>query len=101
MVQITHHLASASGLTIAADCDPLIQNYFAQRMRKNDFGNGREARSLLEQCQVALAGRLLKEETKEESDYSLITKDDVADTIRAFSEMNCQQQGISAKFGYL
>ena len=101
MVQITHHLASASGLTVSTDCDPLIRNYFAQRMRKNDFGNGREARSLLEQCQVALAGRLLKENAKEELDYSLITKDDVADTIRALSEMNCQQQGVSAKFGYL
>lgn len=101
MVQITHHLASVSGLTIAADCDPLIQNYFTQRIRKNDFGNGREARSLLEQCQVALAGRLLKEEAEEEQDYSLITKEDVEDTIRALSEMNCQQQGVASKFGYL
>lgn len=103
MVKIVHHLASRSELTISHDCDPLIQNYFAARVHRNDFGNGREARSLLEQCQVALANRLLNDEkqAKKTADYSLITKEDMEQTIQALSEMNTQQQGISSRFGYL
>lgn len=106
MVQIVHHLASISGLTVADDCDPLIRSYFEKRVQFSDFGNGREARSLLEQCQVFLANRLMTSHGRKElSDTSvndsIILKEDVSRTVEALSEMNGQQQGVSSRFGYL
>ena len=106
MTQIVHHLASLAGLTVADDCDPLIRTYFEKRIQAADFGNGREARSLLEQSQIYLANRLMAESNQKESgnkklDYSLIIKEDMEKTIQALCEMNGQQRGISSRFGYL
>lgn len=99
MVDIVHHLAANAGLQIAEDCDPLMRSYFEKRTSFADFGNGREARSLLEQSQVYLANRLIT--SKEDVvDYSLIVKEDVEQTIHALTEMNVQQQGIGSRIGY-
>lgn len=102
MTNILHHLASLAGLTVSKDCDPLIQDYFRIRSQAEDFGNGREARSLLEQCQVSLANRLIAmKDSVKKAEISRITRDDVALTIQSLTEMNDQQQGIGSRFGYL
>ncbi len=58
MVEIMHRLASLSSLDLPSSKDSDIAEFFDGRRQKNDFGNGREARMLLEQCERHVSGRV-------------------------------------------
>ena len=59
MVQIFHMQAHIKGIDCADDADGEIKSFFQERVNANDFGNGREARSLLEGCITKMADRVI------------------------------------------
>lgn len=57
MVEIVHILAKAQNFTLSRKADKDICAYFETRRKDRNFGNGREARSLLENAMIFAAGR--------------------------------------------
>lgn len=106
MVQIVHHLADLNHLTMDKQCDSLISDYFAARRHADDFGNGREARNLLEQCELYMANRLIRATSEEgrtagTHELSVILPEDLQPAIDSLKEMDMQQKGICAhKIGF-
>ena len=58
MVQIFRRHAKINHYRIPRNADECIRSFFAERVKADDFGNGREARSLLENSVVEAAKRL-------------------------------------------
>ncbi len=100
MLKITRYIAAQNNLKISSACDKMIIDYFNTRIKSRDFGNGREARGFVEQCQVFLAGREAGKKELNPNKLSLITKADVTKTIDFLTDMNHQQQGVGGKIGY-
>lgn len=59
MVEIVHCQARNQKYLLGTEADELMREYFAQRVKDPDFGNGREARSLLENITVQAASRTM------------------------------------------
>ena len=70
-----------------------LYDYFAERIKDENFGNGREARSLLETCVVYAAKRVFSAEKKKYSVQELkqITSEDVRIAIAKSKESNDTQ----------
>ena len=102
MVSIVHGIARQMDMKLAKEADPTILDYFKARVRDDNFGNGREARSLVENCQMKVADRIMKLPEKERNKNSIrtITTEDVADTIRDFNWSSKIQQGRQS-FGFV
>lgn len=60
MVEIVHIQAKNQGFILNRRVDPDLLDYFKERTKDRNFGNGREARSLLENAMVFAAGRVKK-----------------------------------------
>lgn len=60
MVDIVHRVAKNYKYTLGKGVDEAIEKYFAARLSDRNFGNGREARSLIENMQIHAAARLAK-----------------------------------------
>ncbi len=58
MVEIAHIHAKIQGFILNRKSDELIREYFEERVKDRNFGNGREARSLLENAMVFAAERV-------------------------------------------
>lgn len=58
MVEIFRNHAKLNHFTLQKGFEKMVEAYFAERVRMEDFGNGREARSLLENSIVQAAKRL-------------------------------------------
>lgn len=58
MVEIFHCQAKNNKFVVTTEADELVRKFFAERVTQYDFGNGREARSLLENSMVEAAKRL-------------------------------------------
>ncbi len=65
MVEIVHHQAENQEYILTHDADDRIRRHFAERVGERDFGNGREARSLLENITKFAASRTMKLEEDE------------------------------------
>ena len=59
MVSIVHRQAENMQYVLDNNADGAILEYFRERTQKRDFGNGREARSLVEQCMTFAARRVM------------------------------------------
>ncbi len=83
MVDIIHGLAKKKELSMAVDGDTHIAEYFETRRKDDDFGNGREARVLLEQCERHVAQRIADKINDDLSDEEIatITVDDIKASI--------------------
>ncbi|MBR1471695.1 MAG: AAA family ATPase [Lachnospiraceae bacterium] len=77
MTQIFHIQARSKGLDTEHGADAQIGEYFAWRKKAEDFGNGREARSLLESGITKMADRLAGKKKYTRKDLSLMTEADI------------------------
>lgn len=99
MVEIVHRQAENQKYILPHEADRLIHDYFAERSKANDFGNGREARSLLENITVKAAMRTmsLPESKLTKKVLQELTIEDVQAAIRQQQESYEQQQGVMRK----
>lgn len=95
MVEIVHHLAKLSKMNMSNEADGKIAEYFRTREKAEDFGNGREARMLLEQSERSAASRLAGRDTDKISDKELNTlkKEDVETAIEALKAKRLAERG--------
>ncbi len=64
MVQILFRIAENNQYCLDEDIREMLRSYFQKRMKDDNFGNGREARSLLETAVVYTAERVLAQKKK-------------------------------------
>lgn len=93
MVGIFMNHAKMQKYLVEKDAQPYLYDYFAQRIKDENFGNGREARSLLETCVVYAAKRVFAEEKTKYSAQELkqIKTADVCAAIAKSKEFNDTQ----------
>ena len=96
MVEIFFHVAKNQNYHVDEMARPAVFNYFSERIHATDFGNGREARSLLETTVIFAAKRLFEQKkskfTKQE--MQTITVDDVRLAIDQMKQANGVQEGV-------
>ena len=99
MVQIVHRQAENQKYLLTHEADEEIREYFAERAKASDFGNGREARSLLENIAMRAAMRTMKlAETKlSKKMLQELTAEDVRAALIHQRESYEQQQGMLRK----
>lgn len=99
MVAIFHAMAKQRKCIVDAECDELLKAYFSERVSDRNFGNGREARSVLENVMIYTAERTMKLPVRKQSKkvLSTITKEDVYQAIGKLKEGYFMQKGQGAK----
>lgn len=102
MVKIFRHSAKMAEYRVPKSADKLVREFFTSRFKCEDFGNGREARSLLENSIMEAAIRLAvsgKEITLEEMKELKI--EDISKAISKMSDATRQQGGmVASKYGF-
>ena len=102
MVSIVHHLANKANLNMNSDLDGKISEYFAERLGERDFGNGREARAFLENCERCVAHRItpLLKDNVSDGMLNTILPEDIENALKKAREGHREQMGeYSRKFG--
>ena len=79
---VARKLAELADLKLPTDSDQLILDYFGKRQGARDFGNGREARVFIEQCQRHLAERVSEKENPTTKELKSITLEDVRKSVK-------------------
>lgn len=99
MVEIVHIQAKNLGFILNRRVDPEILAYFKERTRDRSFGNGREARSLLENAMVFAAGRVKKIPIGKIKKRQLqeITVSDIRKALERMRKSNQMQAGKNDK----
>ena len=80
MIEIFKRIAKNSNYIIQNDVDDMIENFFESRVSMRDFGNGREAKVLLETAVIYAARRNmeLNKEQYTKKDMQTLTNTDIA-----------------------
>lgn len=103
MVQIVHKQAELLHFNIDNEADALLYNYFNTRTKDRTFGNGREARSLIENCERYIAERVMKlsrsKQTKKAC--STILLEDVKKAITKLESDTRAQHGSNKHLGFV
>lgn len=101
MKEIVYTQASIKNLKIDKNADDVILKYFAKRYKDPNFGNGREARSLLENAMVFAAERVmaLPESKHTKKAMSLLTEEDIKNAVDRMQENHAMQMGKTGKCG--
>lgn len=102
MVDIVHQKASNLQFVISKDADAVMLEYFKERVDCDDFGNGREARSFLEECQRHAAHRVMSLPPNKITKKILkqITLEDVKSTVYRLRNSNEVQVGRKRRLGF-
>lgn len=102
MVEIAHRQAENMQFVLDRKADGAILDYFRERVAKRDFGNGREARSLVEQCLTFAARRVMNLPEKKITKKMMkeISLEDVQAAIAKQRNSNCMQEGRRKKCGF-
>lgn len=102
MLGIVHKQAEIRDCTIDKSAEQLILDYFTNRVTSRDFGNGREARSFVEQCLLYTARRvmILPEKKITKKMLCRIQYEDVQNAIAKIEESNRMQIGRVKKCGF-
>ncbi len=103
MTRIFRGLAASSAFDVPKAADKYVREYFAQRIKEDDFGNGREARSLLENASAQAAGRLVRIPDNRITCDMLrkISVNDVKNAIEKMRRSAAIQKGIGRnRFGF-
>ncbi len=97
MVNIVHGLARKKELKLSTDQDHQIADYFEMRLREDDFGNGREARMLVEQCERHIAERVAAKDPDKvtEKEIETITDEDISSAIDELKKRRCDELGVN------
>ena len=99
MVKVVHHIAGRRGYRMVHTADELIRNYFELRLKDSTFGNGREARVLVENMERQLAERYYKSDSLPAGNL-LITKKDIVETLEMTKKSNDHSKDRSRVFGF-
>ncbi|MBR4027411.1 MAG: AAA family ATPase [Lachnospiraceae bacterium] len=88
MVNIFFHIAKKQNYIVEESVAEAVRKHFEKRVLDENFGNGREARSLLETAVVYTANRIfgLEKKTYSKADMKHITEEDVRKAIRQVEE---------------
>ncbi|MCR5672567.1 MAG: AAA family ATPase [Lachnospiraceae bacterium] len=99
MVEIFKGQAKMSQYVVPKASEKIIREFFEKRVKDSDFGNGREARSLLENATVQAAKRLSKIPEKELTRRMLqqLTVEDIRCGIERMRNAKTVQKGAEAK----
>ena len=83
MVKIFYNMAKVQKFNIEEGAEEAVYAHFSKRVKDVNFGNGREARSLLETCIVFGAKRLFKNEKEKYSKTQMQTlcREDIVNAI--------------------
>lgn len=104
MVEIFKCHGKIGQYNVTAKADQLIKDFFASRVGLNDFGNGREARSLLENAMVQAAKRLANVPDNKITEKMLkeIKYEDIEKAIQEMqSGFVAQNKKTGSKFGFI
>ena len=104
MFKIAEYQAKVLGFTLPHDCEQMLTNYFAElkRLQGDGWGNGREARKIMEQASLQLAERLARQKHKAtKRQCCQLTLDDIKNAVensvireRAFSQEQRKKIGF-------
>ena len=99
MVQIVRCQAGLQKFNVEEGADAVIQEYFAERVKAEDFGNGREARSLLENAIISAAARIMELPEKKRTKKMLqeLTTEDMQNAVARLRGGNQLQRGRERK----
>ena len=104
MVDIVHCQAKNNKYLLTHETDEMIRKHFESRCKKVDFGNGREARSLLENITVEAARRVMNMDEKKQTKKALkeLLPSDVENALKKISERYKMQNGNENEgFGFV
>jgi hypothetical protein len=103
MVEIVHKQAELMKFKLDRRADKELLEYFSERVNDKNFGNGREARNLIETCQCYMARRVfaMPEEKRDKKALETIIKSDVLQALDRLKKARKSQNGISQRFGFL
>ncbi|MCR5108764.1 MAG: AAA family ATPase [Lachnospiraceae bacterium] len=103
MYEIVKCIALRYGYTFEDRALDPLTGYFEERVKDENFGNGREARSFVDNCQMTLAERVMKlpENRRTKKIMQLITKEDVEETIERLNKSYKSQGGKRVRYGFL
>ncbi len=87
-------IAEEKGLVIADDAYEKMSGIFREARKREDFGNGRYARNLIERARMAQSSRLLKK------DYESVKKDDVMTILAEDIEEPCIEEKKNMVIGF-
>lgn len=99
MVKIFYHIAKNQNYSVDEAAKDPLRRYFSTRIVANDFGNGREARSLLETTVIYAAKRVFEQKKKKYSkqDMQMLNLSDVLQAIAHMEQANGVQDGAEKK----
>jgi AAA+ superfamily predicted ATPase len=103
MVEIFMRIAKNQKYKVDERTRPIIEGHFKKRVSDDNFGNGREARSLLETSVLFAANRIFKDDKKKytKEEMQTITYDDVAAAIEQVEKAEMVQNPVhSTMFGF-
>ncbi|MCR4589744.1 MAG: AAA family ATPase [Lachnospiraceae bacterium] len=102
MVGIVHTLAKSQQFSVSRKADELIREYFMSRVGDRTFGNGREARSLLEIATIFAAQRTkeLKGIKSVKRKFMEITVSDIRQAIERQKMSDIMQRGNMSRLGF-
>ncbi len=102
MVEIVKGIAGRYGYIFEDGALDGLEGYYAKRICDERFGNGREARSFVDNCQMTLASRIMNIPPNKQTRkmMQLITKEDVDMTIKRLSESDDNQTGKKVIYGF-
>jgi Holliday junction resolvasome RuvABC ATP-dependent DNA helicase subunit len=102
MVKIVHKQAELMDYVLDSSADNIIKKYFAERRKDETFGNGREARRLIETCQYFMAERIFADYKGRctKTQLKTIKFDDVRSAIEKLKCDERAQAGVKEVFGF-
>ena len=102
MLEIVKGIAGRYGYEFEDGALNALSGYFSERIHDENFGNGREARSFVDNCQMTMASRLMRIPASRQTKrmMQLITKEDVENTVKRLSSADTSQEGRKRKITY-
>ena len=95
MVEILHCQAKTFRFKLDENVNGIVRDFFIRRVNDENFGNGREARSLLENATIFAASRVMKlpESKRTKRAFETIIYEDVKNAIDRMESSNMLQTG--------
>ncbi|MCR5476361.1 MAG: AAA family ATPase [Lachnospiraceae bacterium] len=100
MREIFLRLAGLGQYRPESGCGELVERYFEKRTSDPSFGNGREARALLEMATVFAARRLEQKKHLTDRDLRTLLAEDVQNAIRRTEEQLRTREAQMARIGF-
>ena len=102
MVEIMHVLARTQQFCLSKRADPDLLEFFKERAKDRNFGNGREARSMLQNAAIFAAQRTRDMKAVKAAKHKLqeITASDIRQAIARQKRSTAMQNGRSSANGF-